>query len=204
SDTDEFGLILKTGLERMGCALAALWVPDKNIALSLTRSGQPMSPESLQRAQHHLMAWMQLQQRTIVVNHISKVASDGAAPYKILACPVRHPSERVMGVLALFNPPSAQDFDLHQTRIAEVLAKRATSIIQAQYDTSTGLMTRQAFERQATALLGSAASRSPGGRRCRPAPCRRQLPAIGWPRSCRLPAWRPPAPVRNRFAGRPR
>ena len=155
SDTDEFGLIMKTGIDRMGCALAALWVPDKNIALSLTRSGQPMSPESLQRAQHHLMAWMQLQQRTIVVNHISKIASDVAAPYKILACPVRHPSERVMGVLALFNPPSAQDFDLHQTRIAEVLAKRATSIIQAQYDSSTGLTTRQAFERQATALLGS-------------------------------------------------
>ena len=63
-----------------------------------------MSPDSLQRAQQHLMAWMQLQQRTIVVNHISKVASDVAAPYKILACPVRHPSERVMGVLALFNP----------------------------------------------------------------------------------------------------
>jgi len=153
SDSDEFGLILKTGLERMGCALAALWVPDKNIALSLTRSGQPMSPESLHRAERHLMAWMQLQQRTIVINHISKVASDVAAPYKILACPVRHPSERVMGVLALFNPPSAEDFDLHQTRIAEVLAKRATSIIQAQYDSSTGLMTRQAFERQASALL---------------------------------------------------
>jgi diguanylate cyclase (GGDEF)-like protein len=158
SDNDEFSLILKTGLDRMGCALAALWVPDKNIALSQTRSGQPMSPESLNRAQHHLMAWMQLQQRTIVVNHISKIASDVAAPYKILACPVRHSSERVMGVLALFNPPSAQDFDLHQTRIAEVLAKRATSIIQAQYDSSTGLMTRQAFERQATALLGSANS----------------------------------------------
>src|ERR1700733_2676437 len=158
SDNDEFSLIMKTGLDRTGCALAALWVPDKNIALSLTRSGQPMSPESLQRAQHHLMAWMQLQQRTIVVNHISKVASDVAAPYKILACPVRHPSERVMGVLALFNPPSAQDFDLHQTRIAEVLAKRATSIIQAQYDSSTGLMTSEAFERQATALLGSANS----------------------------------------------
>jgi diguanylate cyclase (GGDEF)-like protein len=158
SDADQFELIMKTALERMGCALAALWVPDKNIALSLTRSGLPMSAESLQRAQHHLMAWMQLQQRTIVVNHISKVQSDVAAPYKILACPVRHPSERVMGVLALFNPPSAPDFDLHQTRIAEVLAKRATSIIQAQYDAGTGLMTRQAFERQATALLATATS----------------------------------------------
>src|ERR1700677_168341 len=155
SDNDEFSLILKTGLDRMGCALAALWVPDKNIALSQTRSGQPMSPESLNRAQHHLMAWMQLQQRTIVVNHISKVASDVAAPYKILACPVRHPSERVMGVMALFNPASAHDFDSHQTRVAELLAKRANSIIQAQYDSSTGLMTRQAFGRQAASLLGS-------------------------------------------------
>jgi diguanylate cyclase (GGDEF)-like protein len=155
SDADEFELILRTGLERMGCSLAALWVPSKNIALSLTRSGVPMAPESLKRAQQHLMAWMQLQQRTIVVNHISKVASDVAAPYKILACPLRYPSERVMGVLALFNPPSCDDFDLHQTRIAELLAKKATIIIQAQYDQSTGLMTRHAFERQAVALLSS-------------------------------------------------
>jgi len=60
-----------------------------------------------------------------------------------------------MGVLALFNPPSAPDFDLPQKRVAEMLAKRSTVIIQAQYDGSTGLMTRQAFERQATGLLGS-------------------------------------------------
>jgi diguanylate cyclase (GGDEF)-like protein len=158
SDADEFDLILKTVIEHVGCALAALWVPDKNIALSLTRSGQPMSPESLKRAQQHLMAWMQLQQRTIVVNHISKVASDVAAPYKILACPVRHPSARVMGVFALFNPPSAPDFDAHQTRIAELLAKKATLVIQAQYDSSTGLMTRQAFERHVTSLMAAAGS----------------------------------------------
>jgi diguanylate cyclase (GGDEF)-like protein len=155
SDADEFSLILKTALERMGCALAALWVPDKNVSMSSTRSGQPMAADSLKRAQHHLMAWMQLQQRTLVVNHISKVATDVAAPYKILACPVRHRSERVMGVLAMFNPPSAPDFDVAQTRVAEVLAKRATNIVRAQYDSGTGLMTRQAFERQALALIGA-------------------------------------------------
>jgi diguanylate cyclase (GGDEF)-like protein len=155
-DADEFDLILKTALEHMGCALAALWVPDKNIGMSLTRSGHPISADSLQRARQHLLAWMQLQQRTIVVNHISRTASDVAAPFKILACPVRHPSERVMGVLALFNPASAHDFDSHQTRVAELLAKKVMVIIQAQYDSSTGLMTRHAFERQANALLGSA------------------------------------------------
>jgi diguanylate cyclase (GGDEF)-like protein len=153
NDADEFDLILKAALEHMGCALAALWVPDKKIALSQTRSGQPMSADSLKRAQQHLLSWMQLQQRTIVMNHISKVASEVAAPYKILACPVRHPSERVMGVLALFNPASALDFDSHQTRIAELLAKKATVVIQSQYDPSTGLMTRHVFERQAASLL---------------------------------------------------
>jgi diguanylate cyclase (GGDEF)-like protein len=154
-DADEFDLILKTALEHMGCALAALWVPDKNIAISMTRSGHPMSEESLQRAKQHLMAWIQLQQRTIIVNQTSKVAGEGAAPFKILACPVRHPSERVMGALALFNPASAHDFDSYQTRVAELLAKKVTVIIQAQYDASTGLMTRHAFERQAASLLGS-------------------------------------------------
>ncbi|HXI48850.1 MAG TPA: bifunctional diguanylate cyclase/phosphodiesterase [Steroidobacteraceae bacterium] len=160
SDADEFSQILKTGLDRMGCALAALWVPDKNISVSMTRSGTPMAPEALKRAQHHLTAWMQMQQRTIVINHISKVATDVAAPYKILACPIRHNSGRVMGVLALFNPPSAADFDTQQTRVAEMLAKRSTSIIQAQYDTSTGLMTRQAFERHAGSLLAAGAAES--------------------------------------------
>ncbi len=155
SDVDEFSQILKTGLDRMGCALAALWVPDKNVSVSMTRSGTPMSSEALERAQHHLTAWMQMQQRTIVINHISKIATDVAAPYKILACPIRHTSGRVMGVLALFNPPSAPDFDVQQSRVAEMLAKRSTSIILAQYDTSTGLMTRQAFERHAGGLLAS-------------------------------------------------
>jgi diguanylate cyclase (GGDEF)-like protein len=155
NDADEFDLILKAGLQHMGCALAALWVPDKGISISLTRSGAPLAPGVLERAEQHLMAWMQLQQRTIIVNRIAKVASDAAAPYKILACPIRHPSERVMGVLALFNPPSADDFDAHQTKIAELLAKRATALIQSHYDPSTGLMTRPAFERQAKRILSS-------------------------------------------------
>ncbi len=158
SDSDELGSILKTGIEHLGASLAAVWVPEKGLSMSLTRSGQPMSAEVLARMEKHLMAWMLLQQRTIVVNRTATAASESAAPYKILACPVRHPSERVMGVLVLFNPPSAADFDAHQTRFAELLAKKTTAIIQAQYDASTGLMTRHAFERHAAELFGSCAA----------------------------------------------
>ncbi len=155
-DADEFERILQSALEHIGCAFAALWVPDKSIFLSVTRSGQPMPEESLQRAQQHLFAWMRLQQRTLVINHVSKVAGEVATPYKILACPVLHRSERVMGLLALFNPPNARDFDAHQSRLAELLAHRAVGVIQSQFDAGTGLLTRQAFERQAMTALRAA------------------------------------------------
>jgi hypothetical protein len=143
-DAAEFDFILKSGLEHVHCALVALWVPDMNIEMTLTRSGRPMAPEALGSAQQILLDWIQMQQRTIVVNRISKVASEAAAPLKILACPVRHPSERVVGVLAIFNPPSAADFDPQQTRIAELLAKQANILIQARFDSSAGTTARQA------------------------------------------------------------
>lgn len=155
SDADELDSILKAALEHLNAALAAIWVPEKGLSVSMTRSGKPMSGGVLERMEKHLMAWMLLQQRTIIVNRTASVSNESAAPYKILACPVRHPSERVMGVMVLFNPPSAADFDEHQQRVAELLAKKTTAIIQAQYDSGTGLMTRHAFERHAAAAFAS-------------------------------------------------
>ncbi len=109
----------------MGCALAALWVPDKNIGLSMTRSGHPMSQESLHRAKQHLMAWIQLQQRTIIVNHISKVASDVAAPYQDSGMPGAPPlGARDGRAGAVQSRRARHDFDSHQTRVAELLAKK--------------------------------------------------------------------------------
>ena len=137
---DAFELILKTGLERKQCGLAALWIPDSNIELALNRNGRPMATESLKRAQQHLLAWMRQHQRTIVVNRISQAASDAAAPLKILASPVRDASEQVIGVLALFNAPGAPDFTLTQTHIAELLAKKAALIVHAQRGSSADLM----------------------------------------------------------------
>jgi diguanylate cyclase (GGDEF)-like protein len=154
-ESDEYGLILKTGLERLDSQLAALWVPDKGIRLTRNRDGEADLPESLKPAEQHLLSWVRLQQRTIMINKVAKTVPGGPAPYKVLACPIRHASERVIGVLALFNPPEAEDFDLHQTRVAELLAKRAATVIQSQYDSGTGLLTRSAFEDQARRLFAA-------------------------------------------------
>jgi diguanylate cyclase (GGDEF)-like protein len=153
SDADPFEQVFSACIENLGCSLVAMWVPEKNIAASRSRGKQPVAVDVLRRTEKHLMSWMQLQQRTLMMNRVAKQPGDSGAPYKILACPIRNQSDRVIGVLALFNPPGIADFNERHTRIAELLAKKAALLLHGQYDPSTGLLTRAAFERQAKALF---------------------------------------------------
>jgi diguanylate cyclase (GGDEF)-like protein len=73
--------------------------------------------------------------------------------YKVLSCPVMHGAQRVLGVLVLFKPLAAPDFDLRQVRIVELLARRVAYVLMNAYDPITGLLTRPAFEKRAHALL---------------------------------------------------
>jgi diguanylate cyclase (GGDEF)-like protein len=66
-----------------------------------------------------------------------------------------HGAQHVLGILALFKPPEASDFDLRQIRLVELLARRVAFILMNAYDPTTGLLTRPAFEKRAQALLSS-------------------------------------------------
>ena len=114
--------ILRNSFEYIGCALAALWIPGRNVSLSLTPSGNRMSPQLLRVPQLQLTETMQQHPRTIVVNQCTPAPGSTAVAYKIIACPVSQPAGHTAGVLALFNPPSVADFNAHQARAAELLA----------------------------------------------------------------------------------
>jgi hypothetical protein len=128
-DGEVLDKILRNSFDYVGCALAALWIPEMNVSISLTPSGKRMSAELLRVAQRQLVESMQQKQRTIIVNKGSAPASTLAAAYKILACPIAYPSGRFAGVLALFNPPSVSDFHADQARCAELLAKCINAVI---------------------------------------------------------------------------
>ena len=156
-ESDEIDRWLHRTMHRTGATLAALWVPERKISRTLTPSGQPLAPLALQRAERHLLAWVRLQQRTIVVNRIAPTATVDAAPYKILASPVRHPSGRVLGALALFNPPSAADFPPSAVVAIEAAARRLSTVIDAAHDARTGLLTDVAFDRAARRVFATGA-----------------------------------------------
>jgi len=153
--TDDFARLVQGCVDHLGCAVGALLIPDKNIAVCRTGDGtQPRAgAEVLTRTHRHLIGWTQLHRQTMTANRPIPNGPFANVQYKILACPVMHGAQRVLGALVLFKPLAAPDFDLRQVRIVELLARRVAFILLNAYDPTTGLLTRPAFEKRAHAVL---------------------------------------------------
>ena len=153
--TDDFTKLVQGCVDHLGCSVGALLIPDKNIAVC--RTGVGTAPRAgadvLTKTHRHLIGWTQLHRQTMTANRPMTAGPLAGIPYKILSCPVMHGAQRVLGVLVLFKPPGAADFDLRQVRIVELLARRVAYILLNAYDPSTGLLTRPAFEKRAHAVL---------------------------------------------------
>ena len=153
--TDDFGQMLQGCVDHLGCSVGALIIPDKNIAVC--RTGRDTTAragaEVLTRTHRHLLAWTQLHRQTMTANRPGTGGQPGSVPYKVLSCPVMHGGQQVLGILALFKSPAAEDFDLRQVRLVELLARRVAYILMNAYDPTTGLLTRPAFEKRAQSLL---------------------------------------------------
>jgi diguanylate cyclase (GGDEF)-like protein len=161
SDSDDLEHLLQHCVAHLDCALGALVIPDRRIALTCFGEGtiaRSADGEILEKTQKHLLAWVQVQRRTLVLNKMPPNSPMGPLPYKILACPIRHGVQHVAGMLILFKRIGHADFDARQVRILELLGRRIAYVVQSVYDPATGLLTRSAFEQRVLALLAAADS----------------------------------------------
>ena len=151
----DFARLVQGCVDHLGCSVGALLIPDKNIAICRTGEGtEPRAgAEVLSKTHRQLIGWTQLHRQTMTSNRPLRSGALADVPYKILACPVMHGGQKVLGVLVLFKPVRAADFDLRQVRIVELLARRVAYTLMNAYDPTTGLLTRPAFEKRAHALL---------------------------------------------------
>ncbi|MEM6640753.1 MAG: EAL domain-containing protein [Pseudomonadota bacterium] len=65
---------------------------------------------------------------------------------KLMGCPVFDRNNDVIATLMLANPETAADMSSSDRKLLEVMAHKASRIIQANYDSLTGMMTRNGFE----------------------------------------------------------
>ena len=159
---DELGMLLQTCVDHLHCVLGALVVPERNIALCKARGGGKPQTSILTATHRHLLNFSQLQRRSLIINKVN-TSNAGLPPYKILSVPVRHSSGRVRGFLALFRPADGDDFNGRAERLGELLARKAATVLQNNFDAATSLLTRTAFELQVRAALSA---RQPGSSHC--------------------------------------
>ena len=147
-------------VDHLGCLLGALVVPERDVAICKAPHGERPQVEILTKIHRHLLNWVQLQRRNLVINKI-KVRPIELPPYKILATPVRHASGRVVGFLVMFREEEAPNFDARTERLVELLARKTTTALANNFDSLTALLTRSAFETQVRGQL----ARAPRSRR---------------------------------------
>jgi diguanylate cyclase (GGDEF)-like protein len=161
-DADDFDRLVQSCVTHLDCNLGALLVPDKKLAVaySADEATSRTDFEMLDGVQRHLLAWAQVQRRTLTLNKAPPNSPLSNFPHKILACPIQVGVKPIVGVFALFRPATAEDFDLRQVRIAELLARRFAYALQNSYDSTTGLLTHPALEQRVFATLASGTSPS--------------------------------------------
>jgi diguanylate cyclase (GGDEF)-like protein len=153
---ESLGQIPTLANEHLSGMVAAIILPDRNLTICRTRSGQPVGIESdvLAQMHRHLTTRAQLHGRTLVANRRSLDGSNAAMPYKAISTPIRDET-RVIGVLAVFRVDTDGDFQLRDAEALELLARKAAQIIRSSFDPATGLLTAAAFRTQTAAKLAA-------------------------------------------------
>jgi diguanylate cyclase (GGDEF)-like protein len=151
-NSDELRSIVQQTMDHLGCAIAALIVPDKGIVQMRTAPGQSAADNQLvARTHRQLLSMAQTRPEPVIINRFNANGSC-SVPYRILSCPLLQTGGKAVGVLVLFREQSGPEFTARDARIGDILARKAHGVIENNYDALSGLYTRPAFEQRARAV----------------------------------------------------
>jgi diguanylate cyclase (GGDEF)-like protein len=148
--------LLQQATDHLRCTMAALFVPDKAIVLIHADSGNA-DKQLVAKTHRQLLSMAQMRREPVIINKLSSANQTAAVPYRILSCPLQHASGRNMGVLALYRLENETEFVPRDARLADILARKAATVIESNYDALSGLYTRPAFEQRMRSVVSNPA-----------------------------------------------
>ncbi len=141
--------LVKNTCEFLDVAFSAVVMADKKIMIS--HSSRKRSIEDSERLTELVQG--------DVYDHIAfrkeVVVHNGGRRYRemlegvdcrLLGCPVFDENREVIGALFLAEPEESDDFTSSDRKLLQVMAHKASRIIQSNYDSLTGMITRNGFE----------------------------------------------------------
>jgi diguanylate cyclase (GGDEF)-like protein len=149
---EELHHLLHNVTGHMHCEFSALLVPERNLVMVSKAPGRNVDTSVLAKLHRHLLSLVQVRGVPVMLNAPGSLPGVNL-PYRVLVSPIRNPAGRASGVLALFRAQRLPEFRERDAQLGDLLARRAAGIIDASYDSLSGLLMRDAFELRASVLL---------------------------------------------------
>lgn len=143
--------LLQSVNQHMNCEFTALLLPERNLVVVTKAEGREVDTSALPKVHRHLLAIAQARNEAVMLNAADSL-SGAVLPQRVLSCPVRNRAGRVAGVMVLFRSLQAPEFRGRDATLGELLARRAASVVEANYDSISGLMTSRIFAQRAVTL----------------------------------------------------
>ena len=138
-------------LEYLDVGLSVMILKDKSITISCSHEKNPIP--NAQFVKSHLAGslydWVSENNDTVVVNEMSDsmaVSLLPGVPCRVLCCPILDNGGGVVGILATVNNYAKAMFSNSDKNLLQVMARKASKIIVANYDPLTGLVNRNGYE----------------------------------------------------------
>ena len=144
--------LLQNVNRHMQCEFTALVMPDRHLVAVVKAEGRQVDTSLLPKIHRHLLSHSATRSEILLLNTPGSLTGV-TLTHRVLACPLRQREGQPVGVLVLFRAIGSAEFTRRDSMLAELLARRATALVNSSYDTLTGLLTPRAFEQRARALL---------------------------------------------------
>lgn len=138
-------------LDYLDVGLSVLILKNKGVTISFDHPKKPIPNADRVRTRlaAELYSWVIKHGETIVINEQTDPLASSLTPglpHRVLCCPVLESSGNVMGILATVNNFDKPIFTNSDRNLLQIMARKASKIIVANYDALTGLMNRNGYE----------------------------------------------------------
>ncbi len=156
--SSDIRVVLDRVNQHLRCEMTALLMPERNVLVVTRAPGCQIENATLARAHRHLVSLAQVGDEALLLNEPGSVPGI-TRPLRALVSAVRNPGGKPGALLVLFRPADAPAFRRRDGLLADLLARRAAAVVEARYDSLTGLFARHAFEPRVRQLVAE----RPGG-----------------------------------------
>ena len=159
---DELKALLERCVSQLRVSLLAVIVPERDIQVAVQSAQHPV--ENGGRVVRQLQALYPKVARkaaTITIDADDASVSEDCQPlgYQVVACPIRVGGGRVIGMLTLLDRPDRGRLTQRGQRIAEMITRRATRLVEESYDLLTGIINRREYEARLKTTLANPSGR---------------------------------------------